>query len=303
MSNINSIFAFIVSMISFLGSIAIFVLSFYYPKSIFYYHKNKNLSYKISNYNNNQFHSANNTLNISLKENINFNNKIKDFHASFLLNKYENKFENPEEVKKLRNLDSEDLNYFNISIYINFFTFYLCFCLFISFFIEENECGCNCGDDPCNFKCEDLCKEESDKSNDACGICLMGVLKILVLLVLIIILGIFYITYILIKMCGKHLSRYITFGIISFNNIIICIFCFVFIKEKELIIYIIIGISGLIVLSNILWIILNRFCKENESKIFVQMNDDGLDNPNDFTPAPAPLFGNDNIQGEKITIK
>jgi hypothetical protein len=307
MNNINCIFAFIVAMISFLGSITIFILSFYYPKSIFYHNKNKNRrSYSISKYANNQFHSANNSLNMSLKENINFNNNIKDFHISFFLNKYENKFENYKEVKKLRNLDSDGPNYFNIAIYINFFTFYLCFCLFISFFIEENECGCSCCDEPCNFKCEDLCKDESDKSNDPCGNCLMGVIYFLAIIVLIILLGFIYGTYFLTKMCGKHVSRYITLGIISFNNIIICIFCFLIIKEKEPIIYTIIGISGFIVLSNILWMILNRLCKKKESKIYMSMNEnDKLDNQNDCTsaPPPAPLFGNDNITNERITVK
>ncbi len=305
MSNINCIFFLVVALISFLGSITIFILSFYYPKSIFYQNKNKkNLSYNISKYANNLFHSENNEMNMSRKENINFNNKIKDFHVSFLLNKNENRLENPEEVKKLRNLDTDGPNYFNIAIYINFFTFYLCFCLFISFFIEENECGCSCCDDPCKFTCEDLCKDESDKSNDACGNCLMGVIKFLVLLVLIIILGFIYVTYFLTKMCGKYASRYITLGIISCNNIIICIFCFLIIKEKEPIIYITIGISGLIVLSNILWILLNRLCKGNKSQIYMSMNEkDKLDNSNDFNPAPAPLFGNGNAPDERVTVK
>ena len=306
MSNINSIFAFIVSMISFLGSIAIFVLSFYYPKSIFYHNKNKNsLSYNTSKYVNNYFHSANNTLNMHLKDNFNFNNNAKDFHVLFLLNKYENELENPKEVKKLRNLDSDDPNYFNIAIYINFFSFYLCFSLFISFFIDENEGGRSCCDDPCKFICEDLCKDESDKSNDACGNCIMGVITYLVITVLIIIVGFIFGTFFLTKMCGKHAARYITLGIISCNNIVICIFCFLIIKEKEPIIYIIIGISGLIVLSNFLWIILNRFlCKENKSQIYMSMNEkDKLDNPNDSNPAPAPLFVNDNIPDERITVK
>jgi hypothetical protein len=305
MSNSYNLFSIIVAIINFAGSIAIFVLSFHYPKSIFFHHKsNYRLPYNISKYVNNQFHSTNNTLNISLKENINFNNNIKIFYDLFLLNKYENKLENSEEVKKLRNLSSDDFNYFNIAIYINFFTFYLCFSLIISLFIGED--GCQSFDDPCTFICEDLCKDETDKSNEACGNCIINTIIYLGMLILIIIVGFIFGASIFAKMCGKHASRFITLAIISLNNIVICILSCLIIKEKEPIVYVIIGISGLIVLSNILWMIFTSFCKEKKSKIYMSINEkDKLDNQNDCTsaPPPAPLFGNDNITNERITVK
>ena len=57
MNDFNCFVAFIVTMISFLGSIAIFAMSFYYPDSIFFYLKNRKMySYNknISSYDNYQ---------------------------------------------------------------------------------------------------------------------------------------------------------------------------------------------------------------------------------------------------------
>ena len=88
MNNINSIFTFIVAMICFLGSITIFILSFYYRKSMFYHHKNKNIPpNNNSNYANNQLHSTNYTLNVSMKDINNYNVSIKYLYDSLLLNK------------------------------------------------------------------------------------------------------------------------------------------------------------------------------------------------------------------------
>ena len=142
MNDFNCFVAFIVTMISFLGSIAIFALSFYYPDSIFFYLKNRKMySYykNISSYDNYQLFPKNNTLNISLKININ-NYSIEDFHNSLFLNKFENEFNIPKEEQPKRILKPDILNYFNIAIFINFLSFYLCFYLIISFFIEKNEC-------------------------------------------------------------------------------------------------------------------------------------------------------------------
>ena len=163
-------------------------------------------------------------------------------------------------------------------------------------------CGCNCSDDIFNFKCEDLCTNESDKSNDACGNFIIGLITILLMIVLVVIIGFIYGTYFMTKKCGKLISRIITLGMISFNSILICILCFLCIKEKELIIYIILGISGTIILSNIIRIILSMIYKEKGSKIYMAMNKESSDNSNNNTPAPDPLFGSINTPNEKLTV-
>ena len=146
MNNLNSSNVFFLTMISFLGCIAIFALSFYYPHSIFYIRNKKTQFYdkNFSDYIKSSFHSTNNTLNISVMENSIYTD-IKGFHALSFLNKYENETEVQKEEKKLSNLSLFNSNYFNIAIIANFFSFYLCFFLFISFFIEINECETFCG--------------------------------------------------------------------------------------------------------------------------------------------------------------
>ena len=89
MNNLNNINVIILAMISFLGIIAIFVLSFYYPKSKFY-PKTKNTHLygnNFSNYINYSFLSTNHTLNIFIKDDNNTYTDIKGFHDSSLINK------------------------------------------------------------------------------------------------------------------------------------------------------------------------------------------------------------------------
>lgn len=310
MNDFNSFVAFIVTMISFLGSIAIFTMSFYYPDSIFFYLKNRKMySYNknISNYANYQFFSKNNTLNVSLKNNINIS-RIESFHNSLFLNKFENEYNIPKEELPQRKLKPDILNYFNIAIFINFLSFYLCFYLFISFFIEKNECvavgacctyvlcceccNCNCshsnssyhsdyqsnnnnsdcGDCNCDCKCDCNC-ESSSNSNDGggAGCLVIGLIILAIALAILIIVGITYGTYFFTKKCGKNLSRYIVLTMLLFNNLAILILCLLLIKSKELLLYIIMGISGTIILSNILSMIFTNICQKKESKILLPM--------------------------------
>ena len=147
MNNCNCCFTFIVTMSCFLGSITIFTMSFYYPESIFFYLINKNkYSYNknISSYIDYQFFPKNNISNISVL-NYKNNSSIENFHNSLFLNKIENELNIPKGENEIRQLEPNILNYFNLAILINFLSFYLCFYLFISFFIEKNECedvGC-----------------------------------------------------------------------------------------------------------------------------------------------------------------
>ena len=306
MNNLNSSNVFFLTMISFLGCIAIFALSFYYPHSIFYIRNKKTQFYdkNFSDYIKSSFHSTNNTLNISVMENSIYTD-IKGFHSLSFLNKYENETEVQKEEKKLSNLSLFNSNYFNIAIIANFFSFYLCFFLIISFFIEINECEtfcgcflfylccqccrCSCCDECCNEcyddcrKCEccnekNCCRDSNGRNMDIKGVLVLLLLTIAIILVILIIYGFCYGTYKLTEQCGKHLSRYIVLLIISFINLGICIICCLLIKENELIIYIIIGVSGTITLSNVLSMLITNItcCQKKESDGLVDVNSENM---------------------------
>jgi hypothetical protein len=108
-------------------------MSFYYPESIFFYLINKNMySYNknFSSYVDYQFFPKNNISNISVL-NYNNNSSIEDFHNSLFLNKLENELNISKGENEIRQLKPNILNYFNIAIFINFLSFYLCFYLFL----------------------------------------------------------------------------------------------------------------------------------------------------------------------------
>ena len=228
MNNLNSLNVFFLTMISFLGSITIFALSFYYPKSMFYTkNKSSHLYSKIFPDNiNYSFHLTNNKSNISIKDNNTYID-ITGFHDSSFLNKYENESEIQKEEKNLRKLSLFDFNYFNIAIIANFFSFFLCFFLFISFFIEENECEtfckcllfylrcecckCKCCDDfreeCCKCKCckdEKCCQNGGPSGNMECeAIVILILFVIAIIIVILIIYGIVLGTIGLTNQCGN----------------------------------------------------------------------------------------------------
>ena len=308
MHKLNSSNVFFLTMISFLGCIAIFALSFYYPHSIFYFRNKYTHLYdkNFSDYIKSSFHSTNNTLNISVKENRIYTD-IKGFNDLSFLNKYENESEIQKDEKNLRNLSLFNFNYFNIAVIANFFSFYLCFFLFISFFIEINECEtfcgcflfylcckcCKCCDECCGECCDECyddcreckccnekncCRDSSGRNMDIKGVFVLILFFIAIILVLLIIYGFCYGTYILTELCGKHLSRYIVLIIISFINLGICIICCLLIKENELIIYIIIGVSGAITLLNVLSMLITNIncCPKKESESLIDEKNDNM---------------------------
>ena len=195
------------------------------------------------------------------------------------------------------------LSYFNIAIIANFVSFYSCFYLFISFFVEENECetfcecflfylGCQC----CKCKCCDECREKCSncecckdmhccRNTNACdnmeceGIVFLILLVIAIIIVITIIVGIVFGTIFLANLCGKHLSRYIVLIVVSSINLVICIMCCLLIKEEEeLVLYIIVGVSGTITLSNVLSMIISNIncCPENESEGLIDVKNENM---------------------------
>jgi hypothetical protein len=105
------------------------------------------------------------------------------------------------------------------------------------------------------------------------------------MIVILIIYGICSGTYKLTEKCGKHLSRYIVLIIISLNNLGICILCYLLLNEKELIVYIIIGVSGAITLSNALSMLITNIirCEKEESEGLIETKNENLTTPGDDT--------------------
>ena len=73
-----------------------------------------------------------------------------------------------------------------------------------------------------------------------------------------IIAGFFYLIYFLTKTCGKAVVRYVSFFINTITNIIVFCLAYSVIDEKENSIYVVLGLSGLIFISNIIGIILSN---------------------------------------------
>ena len=261
-----------------------------------------NTSYGNADY---QFYLGNHPLNISIKN----NSRIKDFNYSIFLNKYGNELASPNEEINIPKVKPNILNYFNIAIFINFLSIYLCFYLFTSFFIEKNECvevgswcvyilccewcycncnsnshshhsnnhnygDCNCTCDNCDCDCGDCkcdCKCDGGGGEGGAGLLLVGLIILAVIIAIAILVGLTYGIYYFTKQCGKTLSRYIVLAIVSFVNLAILVLCFLLLKNKELLIYIVMGISGSIFLINTLTMILNNVSKKPESKIYLTM--------------------------------
>ena len=236
------------------------------------------------------------------------------------------------QIPKLRKL-STDSSLFNISIIINFVTMYFSIILIISFFIDENEClkciekdcycdyyckccpCCGVGTCSCCVACSLACDRAGDSVcpfcdsifccccvNDSpcnCNGCDSGgggegyAYAILFLLVLFIISGFFYLMYFFTKLCRKDISRYISLFIIFIINI--AVFFNVLQVEKELATYITLSISGVILVSYILSIIIEIFiyfnccCRHNTNlgtinpELIVSKKVEE-NNKNDFTP-------------------
>ena len=123
-----------------------------------------------------------------------------------------------------------------------------------------NECCDKCG--KCCGKCCDGCSKKCCKNEDDAECIFYLILFLLAIIIVIFIIYMFcFGTYVLTEKCGKHLSRYIVLIFISFINLGIYIICYLLVKKEELIIYIIMGVSGTITLLNVLsMLITNIIC-------------------------------------------
>lgn len=121
------------------------------------------------------------------------------------------------------------------------------------------ECYVDCGK-CCIDCCRECGKSGGGGSGSGGGEGMAGLALILcaIALVAAIIYGFFYLIYFLTKACGKAVVRYISIFINTLANIIIFCLAYSVIDEEEESIYIILGLSGLIFISNIIGIILSN---------------------------------------------
>lgn len=173
--------------------------------------------------------------------------------------------------------------------------------LVVSFFIGKVDCPecCHCGN-TCN--CDDCCKEcKCNSDNIKCdglncenplGLCILIIILIVALFLLIlavaIIVGFFYLIYFLTKSCGKELTRFISYTIISLTNFVILILaCITVSNEKEIAIFIIIGFSGILFISDFLLVLLCFKKKELKQTIMTDNLDYNLEKESQETYIPS----------------
>ena len=145
-----------------------------------------------------------------------FNDNAKDIHRKekisrnvIILPTYLNSTNNINDAKYISKL-SFFPSYKKTIIILELINLYFCFTLLFSFIVGENECddcccGCckHCGCGNCDCNCSN--------SRDGEG----GIIFLLIMIIIILLM------YFLTKLCGKHLSRYISLSFISLNNFLI----------------------------------------------------------------------------------
>ena len=185
----------------------------------------------------------------NLLDNFNLNDKnILEYEMTLKNNSNYN-------IKKNRKLSYKNplLYFYNNSILIlTLIYLFFCITLVFSFCIDDNECECHCcrccqggcGHCDCNCNCN------NNGGNDAVA-----------LIACLIIILIFIVIYYLTKLCGKHLSRYISLSFISFINFAIIILSLILPDLADLNIKYMIIISSILFLLNVLGILLPNFKK------------------------------------------
>ena len=168
----------------------------------------------------------------------------------------ENELEYSKIINSTENMKSRQLSYkrrssysfsfyYNSIILMNLIFLYFCFNLIISFPIGDNEC-CNC----CSRGCRD-CNCDCNSNNGDSGSIIICLLIIFILLI------IFYLN----KLCGKHLSRYISLSFITIINFFIIIISLIHLNEDPKSIQYTILISTILFLCNSLGLILPNLKK------------------------------------------
>ena len=317
MKEFNNSIAFILFLIYLVGSIGILVAGFYYPDCPFYIKTEKD-----------DF-SSNLNINLTININQIGNYKEENFKNSTYFDKYkqaklrQNEEENSNITKEL-NLGIY-INFLTIylSMYlcVSFFVkendcpdcdcskffenleehnkllFYICFpcygCYLFSLCCLNSirkicsycqccdDCDCDCGwDDHCEG-CE--CRGEGEAlAGAALFICAL-------LVAVVVIAGFFYLIYFLANLCGKNITRYVSIIIISITNIIILILAYSAVDEKENSVYVVLGFSGLIIISNIIAIISNNYCCDSNYSPIKEYKYEPTNRTNKVTPTPKDL--------------
>ena len=175
---------------------------------------------------------------------VNKNNYINEneLESSKIINSTEN-MKSKLLYKKLSSYSSSF--YYNSIILMNLIFLCFCFNLIISFAIGDSEC-CNC----CSGGCRD-CNCDCNSNNGDSGSIIICLLMIFILLI------IFYLN----KLCGKHLSRYISLSFITIINFFIIIISLIHLNEDPKSIQYTILISTILFLCNSLGLILPNLKK------------------------------------------
>ena len=148
--------------------------------------------------------------------------------------------------------------YFVIACLPCFICFYCCDACCRTCIKCTSECCIDCGkccQDCCNCSGGE-CKSSGGQGDE--GMAGLALILCAIALAAAIIAGFFYLIYFLTKTCGKAIVRYVSFFINTITNIIVFCLAYSVIDEKENSIYVVLGLSGLIFISNIIGIILSN---------------------------------------------
>ena len=291
MKEFNNSIAFILFLINLIGSIGILVAGFYYPDCPFYIKKEED-DFSTNSHINLTININQNTNNLEENfKNLSYFEKYKEIKLA------KNEEEDSTITKELnlgiyinfltiyfcmylclsffiKEIDCPecDCSKFFENLEDNKFLFYICFpcysiyycCICFSNFCEM---FCECCDDCCkDCKCNCECKgSDCNCQGGGEGLAGLGLILCAVLVAIVviavaaaIIAGFFYLIFFLTNLCGKNIARYVSFIINAIVNIIVFGLAYSVIDEKENSIYVVLGFSGLIFISNIIGIILNN---------------------------------------------
>lgn len=231
---------------------------------VFYFSIENDSKRKLSEISQKNYYNLRGTiLNTKKSLNLKQGNQINKYMNDAQLNK--SKIRNNKTLRKL----SYNFDY-NFIIIANIVPSYFCFLLMISFCLDskyEKSYTLKGGSSSSSSSSSNN-NNSSKSSGGDCGNCNcngggegLGVLALICLLIIIFIA----ITYVLTSLIGKLASRYVSLISIIVSELVICIYCLVLNSYKEIIIYIIAGISGLLIISNFLVVLLpNLICNQNE---------------------------------------
>ena len=178
-------------------------------------------------------------------------------------------------LRKLYRYNNSFSSFYQDSLLIlNLIFLYFCFILISSFLVGDNECRNCCG---CNCRGDCSCSNSRNSGGELC-VCL-------VLLIFLIII------YFSTKICGKHLSRYISLSFIIIINFFIFIMSFIYLSiDEDSSIKFNIVISLVLLICNVLGISLPN-CKKCENLTYKFKSPIDSENIN-FPPYQLPEINN-----------